>query len=222
MSLTEEEAELSASILSRGRGAARPCLFLTPSQDAADCVAIWKAPFLYKGISPNLAHWISLDCNHRNIGIKGILHVFSNGTSITQCVLDPEGEDVRLVGGTPLQGQVGQSFPHKDEHWDVIAPPGYDAWLARLRSQGIPIAEQTSRVQAVLRAYTEFSSAQDPLRNTDDLYAVAGGWGLFVYENEWAKYPQSRPLLFTLKDAEPWLSIRISGSGQLVAKTIIT
>jgi hypothetical protein len=222
MLLTDEEAGLSAAILSRGRQAARPCLLLVQGQDPGDCVAVWKAPFSHEGIPRNLVHWMSLDCTRAGIGIRGLLHVFSNGTSMTKCVLDDRGQDLRSVGGTPLRGQVGETFPHPDEHWEVIAPPGYDAWLNRLRGQDIPVAEQTSRVHAVLRAYTEFYSAHDPLQNKNDLYAVAGGWGFFVYADEWANYPQSRPVLFTLKDSEPWLSIRMTSQGQLVAQTIIT
>jgi hypothetical protein len=51
---------------------------------------------------------------------------------------------------------------------------------------------------------------------------VLGSWGFFAYNNEWGAYPESEPIFFTVRDAEPCLSIRITAQGELVAKTLIS
>jgi len=87
---------------------------------------------------------------------------------------------VPAVGGTPLGGQAGESFPHIEEHWDAIAPPDYGSWRNRLRAQGIPEAEQFARV----------------------LYAVLGGWGFFCLQQRVGEYPGFEPRQRLFPDGE--------------------
>jgi hypothetical protein len=163
-----------------------------------------------------------MDCTRAGVGPAGTLHVFSDGIRDTRCILNQESLDLRSVGGTPLVAKAGDTFPNLEQDWDQLAPPGYLGWLNRLRAQGLSGEAISTRVQAVLRAYREFYESHDPLRNTEDLFAVVGGWGYSVYEDEWAAFPGSEPLLFTVKDAEPWLSIRVTSQRDVIAKTIIT
>lgn len=74
-----------------------------------------------------------------------------------------------------------------------------------------------------LRAYDSFYRANYPYSATKrETFAVVGGWGLYIFENEWADSPRSENIVFTLADAEPYYSVRRLPSGKLICKVIIT
>jgi hypothetical protein len=222
VSLTAEEQELSAALLERGRRLVRPCWVLTEGDWGSRPVGVWAAGLTVEGIPPGLTHRISVDCRDLNVGVDDVLHVFAGHGANVHCVPDEGAGRLTTRRGTPLAGRVADSYPQLAEDWAALAPPGYDAWRTRLGGQGLPYEEHAARLRGVLRAYQTFYTAHDPVRTVPDLYAVAGGWGHSVYEGEWAKYPGSTAVLFTVRDAEPWLSVRRTADGRLVARAIIT
>lgn len=126
-------------------------------------------------------------------------------------------EPYLIEDGQPLTCVKATSYPSLEEEWGVVGPDGYSEWLAKAA------LERRESVINAVREYDDFYRANYPYSATDrDVYAVVGGWGLYVYENEWADHPESENIAFTLADAEPYYSVRRRSDGELILKTIIT
>lgn len=119
--------------------------------------------------------------------------------------------------GYALTSIDAKSYPHPDEDWEAYAPKGYADWLTN--------SPPTSRgpVMDALRAYDRFYRANYPYSATErETFAVVGGWGLYIFGNEWAGSPVAENVVFTLADSEPYFSVRRLPSGELKCKAIIT
>jgi hypothetical protein len=124
----------------------------------------------------------------------------------------PEIEQAR-----PLTFIDAMSYPHPDEEWGTYAPDGYAEWLASSTpASRKPVLEAIQGYDSFYRANYPYSATKRPA------FAVVGGWGLYIYENEWADYPEAENIAFTLAEAEPYYSVRCLPSGKLVCKAIIT
>lgn len=122
-----------------------------------------------------------------------------------------------IEGGQPLSCLDGKSYPNLEVEWDTIAPEGYSEWLTDANP------EKREMVLNAIKEYDNFYRSNYPFEATNrDVFAIVGGWGFYIYEDEWTDHPESEPIAFTLADSEPFYSMRRIPNGQLVAKAIIT
>lgn len=125
--------------------------------------------------------------------------------------------DSTVENGLPLSSINATSYPNLEEEWESVAPAGYSEWLANA------VPEKRKAVIEAVQEYDNFYRNTYPFSATDrDVYAVVGGWGLYIYEGEWANYPKSEHIAFSLADAEPYYSIRRLPTGELVSQAIVT
>lgn len=183
----------------------KDCSILVPAEKNERVVAHWRPAkdtimWLHAGeLLPHCPGWLEL----ARRGARAV---------IAQC---PEPEEASA--GTPLAALTVNSYPHSEEDWDVIAPPGYGEWLA-----ATPAPER----QPVMDAWGEYETfyrENEPFRATErEVYAVVGGWGLYLREGEWAELPKSLSVVFTLAGGEPHYSVRLTSEGEFVLKELIT
>ena len=71
-------------------------------------------------------------------------------------------------------------------------------------------------------AYIKKWASEWPLYQNRLAYAILGGWHMPWSDKDWFELLESRLLVWTLKDAEPWLEVWMKSSGEAVVIPRVT
>jgi hypothetical protein len=119
-------------------------------------------------------------------------------------------------GGIPLFGQEEPSIP-PSEALDVCGSDRARDWFATIAAGG----GAARNAPAIAQAYDGEYQRRCPLWR-DDVFAVMGGWHtLWPDSDDYGAQPE-RLVLWTFRDAEPWVEVWTDDSGSLLAVPRIT
>jgi hypothetical protein len=120
--------------------------------------------------------------------------------------------------GIPLVGIARKSFPPL-EALCLYGSGVIEEWL---KSVGLSRLDAGDIYQMeIVEAYNQTYQARSPLYSTE-VYAVLGGWHMLWPDDDTYDRGDDRLVLWTFKDAEPWIEVWLTGSGKLKAQSRIT
>jgi hypothetical protein len=157
-------------------------------------------------------HWVSIDCSwlaQHGFPIRGCLSLYKQSAARFVAVTDPTAALPATSGGSiPLFGQEEPSIP-PCEALDVCGSDLARDWFA------------AGGGAAIGQAYDREYQRRCPLWR-DDVFAVVGGWHTFWPDSEDFAAQPGRLVLWTFRDAEPWVEVWADESGSLRAVPRIT
>lgn len=201
----------------------RPRLNLRRRRKPGDVVGIWGGSGCLPPPPGNWKHRITVSCDwlHRNgFDLSGFLAVYENRDDDTSFRSIPFRERFRAVQADEpaiaLSGTDGIDLVGTE---DVALPPVEALEVygsAEMRRLLLPSLDQAT----LLDTYEE----RCPLHYADKegIYALLGGWHVPWPENDAYDDEPGRLVLWTFKDAEPWLEVWQRPSGLLEVVPRIT
>lgn len=158
---------------------------------------------------------VSLDCAllpHEPL--PGILALYSEGPSAR---FEP-GPLVPSADAVSLAGYPARSLPPVDAVFRFGSPSVRD-WLLRVGWQPDWEFNPNFPDLEVVDPYLELFESECPLYR-NDVWAVTGGWHFPWPDGDWADVLESRLLLWTLHEAEPWYEVWFDGETLKVLERI--
>ena len=236
----------AADLIAEGERLSRPCLLLGPWGEG-EIVGIWggrgreprpTVDFLDQpGVESQ--HWISIDCAwlagqrilHPQAG-NSHLSIYERTLPQNHPLYAASGHKFTWVGGTgplasagldgePLYAKPARSFPPFPAVC-LYGSPAVETWLATLGLRRIDYDHANLIRSEPGRAYQEEWSRRTPWfpDGADGTAAVLGGWHQMWPDDDFYVPPETQPVLWTLRDSEPWLEVRRSSSNYLVLMRI--
>lgn len=200
----------AAQLIAEGLRLARPSLVLRTGPRRERPVGFWRGD----GVVPLSGgkHWVSVDCSwlaQQGFPVGGCLSLYEQDVLRFVAVMDATATMPATNGESiPLFGQEEPSIP-PCEALDVCGSDLARDWFAA--GGGAPIGE----------AYDREYQRRCPLWR-DDVVAVLGGWHTFWPDSDDYKAQPGRLVLWTFRDAEPWVEVWTDESGSLRAVPRIT
>jgi hypothetical protein len=209
------------TLIKDGVRLSKPCIYLTASGAGSEVQAIWGGTGV--GAPPEAGgwkHWVSVSCSGlQSLGFhsEGCFSIYENKSEWI-AVVDPSAHlPQSIFSGIPLFGTLMMSFPPLDALC-LYGNSEIEEWL---KSQGLSRCDADALDKTELGdAYERKYQEQSPLyaRNAD---AVLGGWHMRWPEDEAYDENKDSLLLWTFRDAEPWIEVWLN-NGQLNVKARIT
>jgi hypothetical protein len=199
-------------LIAEGLRLSRPSLILSESPAGQPLAGIWGGP----GIAPSppgaWKHWVSVDCSwlaNRGFPLGGCLSVYEDDHGRFAAVAS---NAVRLplegIEGIPLFGREELSMP-PCEALDVCGSDLARRWF------------EAGGGRDVALAYDAEYQRRCPLFR-DGVDAVLGGWHAFWPDADRYDDRPGRLVLWTFRDAEPWVEVWLDQMGRLTAIRRIT
>jgi hypothetical protein len=193
----------SQGLINIGWQLARPCVNLNIARPSEPVVAVWGGDGIVPAPLGPYAHWISLACHALSRPAPadtGWLSVYVNtddGVS-GMIVVDPAAAlPKHQKAGIALAGTPARSFPPIDA---VTQVPQVHAWLV---SQGI-VHDPVQNAYFDDDDYNRVYQQECPLYSRDAI-AVIGGWHFAWPDGDWQDLQNATLLIWTFRDAEPWV-----------------
>ena len=201
----------SQDLVNTGWQLARPCINLHDALPSEPVIAVWGGDGIVPGPFGSYAHWISLDCRalpHASQLQIGWLSVYVTTDDFESgvVVVDPATVVTNYYnGGVALSGTRTHSFPPIDA---VVQEAQVKAWLA---SQDI-VHDPVHNAYFEDEGYNQVYQEQCPIYSSQSV-AVIGGWHFPWPEGDWQKLQESTLLVWTFRDAEPWVEAWLMPDG---------
>jgi hypothetical protein len=212
------EMTTATDLIKEGERLALPSLLLSASTSGVR-TAVWRSKSL---IGPNGAqHWISIDASALTsigVSLSSNIDVFRGKNAIAVHVPQPLSE--RAPGGTPLRATPTASFP-PFEALCLFGGEVVGSWLRSLGCERTDWDDPRVYESAQRNEYIQEWQRRCPLY-TGAGDVVVGGWHIQWPEDDGYSRPGWQMLLWTLRDAEPWIEVWRSDAGELRAVERIT
>ncbi len=200
-------------LLVEGERLAKPSLLLSEAESSSGIVGYWRGSGRL-GYGPrDDRHRITIDCtwlSQHGIRIRGSLGVYDIDPKWRNPVpfrLDWQPDlslsQLTMQGGIPLRGHEATSLPPL-EAVCLYGGAAVESWLATKRLERGDYDQ--AAVSEFGREYQSIYQAECPLYN-DEIVAVLGGWHAMWPDDDFYIPREMRLVLWTLKDAEPWLEV---------------
>ena len=210
-------------LISEGHALVRPSLVLTTEPSSQRALGVWRAGRVLPGTNGRTVdHVITVDCAwlHANgFPLAGTLSLYSDGLNAIP-VLEPESEfRAEAAGGELLWGSETPSFP-PPEALCLNGSERLAAWLTERgwsrRDGAEAVIHRTPEGDEYVRAWQQ----RCPLYR-DGPVAVLGGWPV-MWPDDDVYAARGQLVLWTLRDAEPWIEVWMDGADRLSAIARIT
>lgn len=209
-------------LISEGHALLSSSLELTTEPSPGRAVGVWGARVALEADGKRLEHVISVDCSWlqaHGFPVAGTLSLYSDGLSATP-VLEPESPfRADAAGGRLLWGTESPSFPPPE----ALCLHGSERLASWLRDRGWSredgaeaVIYRTAEGDTYVRAWQE----RCPLYRNGPA-AVLGGWPV-MWPDDDEYEARGRLVLWTLRDAEPWIEVWIDRAGRLSAVARMT
>ena len=201
------------AIIAEGQRLAKPSLWLSEAPSPFGMVAYWagQGREQYRGRDDD-RHQITIDCrwlsNHgfRLAGSLGVYRVDPRWRWRVPIWLDRQEKPLGELGtrdGIPLYGHETPSLP-PIQAVCLYGGAIVDQWLD---SEGLERTDyDDAAMTPVGEAYEEYYRGLSPLFS-DGYAAVLGGWHAMWPDDEFYVPREMRLVLWTLRDAEPWVEV---------------
>jgi hypothetical protein len=236
----------AAELIAEGERLSRPCLLLG-SWGQGNILGYWGGkgreprPTGHMMELPGVVskHWVSIDCDW--LAQQGILHPQAGNSylSIYERKLPEDhplypyrGHDFIWVGdgvplakagmdGEPLYAKEAVSFP-PFQAVCMYGGPAVEAWMASFGLRRIDYEHSNLHRSEAGRAYYREWERRTPWAWSGDegTAAVLGGWHQMWPDDDFYVPPETQPVLWTLRDSEPWIEIRRGFRNYLVFSRI--
>ena len=202
------------AMITEGEHLAKPSLFLDETPTSSGVVAYWRGRghVGYRGREGD-RHRITFDCgwlSQQGLRVQGSVGVYDvDGRwgwvrPLHLDRLDMPLAELQIEGGTPLFGREVRSFP-PIEALCLYGGPAVGEWLA---SEGLDRTDYDIASTTELgEAYQEEYRGRCPLYLDDQPVAVLGGWHAAWPDDEFYLPREMRLMLWTFRDAEPWVEV---------------
>lgn len=205
----------STELIAEGRALERRCAFLLADGEGPVAARWYERD--EETIEASGRHcWLTVDSRHvpgLASSVRGYLSVFTDeedckGGSIQQSADWPNCQ------GTELYIQSASVLPPID----AVFARGSSMVGTWLQSCGW---DRTDRYNDnfpdadVVREYERVWQSEHPLYSNPEVFAVLGGWHFPFADEDWHTLIDEQLLIFTLRDAEPWVEAWRTRDGQL-------
>jgi hypothetical protein len=209
------------TLMAEGMRLSKPCIHLRAGDGALEVQGIWGGQGVFE--VPDKSDWVhkvSVACSAlRLLGfeLEGCLSVYENAGRCIAKIEPTAGLPQSSSGGLALRGSPMMSFPPLD----AICLYGNSEIAEWLKSEGLSRNDAAGLYETELGdAYEREYQARSPLygENAD---VVLGGWHTIWPEDDSYDENEGSLLLWTFRDAEPWIEVWLS-DGKLDVKERIT
>jgi len=197
-------------LIEEGQKLARPCVYLNAVGEG-EVVALWGGPGVIAAPEGPYKHWLSLDCQflpQNPANLTGCISIYTDEEDLEGGVVASD-EFMSLPpaenGSIPLFAQKSVSLPPIDAVFQFGSAAVQD-WL---RSHGWEAEwgyNDNFKGREVVAEYETAVQKVSPLYN-DNTFAQLGGWNIPWPEDDWEELLEQTLLLWTFKDAEPWVEV---------------
>ena len=193
----------SNDLINIGWQLARPCTNLHSALSSEPVLAVWGGDGVVPAPLGPYTHWISVDCRALPQAAhlpSGWLSVYVNTDDCASgvVVVDPAAI---LLPQQPeqrsLAGALARSFPPIDA---VAHVSEVHAWLVSQSFSHDPTHNAYFDDDNYMRVYQQ----ECPLYS-DEAIAVLGGWHFAWPDGDWQDLQDATLLVWTFRDAEPWV-----------------
>lgn len=203
----------ATAIIEEGERLARPSLLLDQAPTLTGIVAYWggNGRLGYPGGDDD-RHKITFDCSWlaeqgiRVRGSIGVIEIDPRWKYPVPVLIDRAPltlSQLQMQGGVPLFGTETPSFP-PIEAVCLYGGPIVEEWLA---SEGLERTDyDVAATTAIGERYQEVYRKRCPLFS-DGPAAVLGGWHAIWQDDEFYLPREMRLVLWTFRDAEPWIEV---------------
>ncbi len=193
-------------LIAEGLRLARPSWLLRLRRGDERLAGIWGGSGIIPSHAGALKHWVTVDCSwlsRQGLPLRGCLSLYQN---------DDESEFIAAVDknnrlpqegfdGIPLAGQEELAIP-PCEALDVCGSELTRQWFEAGGGRDVGLA------------YDLEYQRRCPLYR-DDVFAVLGGWHAFWPDMDAFDEEKGHLILWTFRDAEPWVEVWLEDSGRL-------
>ena len=210
----------SQQLINVGWRLARPSLVLKEATADEPIVAIWGGPGVIPPPNTTFRHIISIDCRflpQNPLGLTGWLSVYGNDRFDNSGVVLVDRDVARSTDkpmGLLLRGHVAQSFPPIDA---IVQEPAVQVWLTENGWEHNPQKNAYFDDDACTAVFQEHCPIY-----TDQTIAVLGGWHFPWEDKDWDALRQHTLIVWTFRDAEPWLEVLLSPAGKFEVRERIS
>ena len=197
-------------LLEEGQKIARPCVYLNDVGEG-EIAALWGGAGVVESPEGPYKHWLSLDCQflpQNPANLTGCLSIYTDEEDIEGGIVAPDA-NISLPsaenGSIPLFGQKSLSLPPIDAVFQFGSAAVQD-WLSSYGWKPDWGYNDNFKGRDIVAEYESAIQKVSPIYNAST-FAQLGGWNIPWPEDDWDELLDQILLVWTFKDAEPWVEV---------------